>query len=200
METRKTLLERVKDPGDDRSWSEFVEIYAPLVFRFARGRGAADADAEDVSQEVMRVAARVMPRFDYDPGRGSFRAWLFTVSRRQLMRHFRREVRMGRVELPEGDGEEGFRAAWDAEWRQHLLDRAVRRVKGQVGEGQWEAFWRTAVMEEDPAVVGRDLGMSREAVYMARSRISGRMREVLKDLGDDGENRVLGPGSGGAIV
>jgi RNA polymerase sigma-70 factor (ECF subfamily) len=200
METRKTLLERVRDSSDHPAWGEFVELYAPLVFRFARGRGAVEADAADVCQEVMRVVARVMPDFEYDPERGSFRSWLYTVTRRQLARHFRREARGRRIEVPEEGGDGGFREAWDAEWRRHLLDRAVRRVKGQVGEGQWQAFWRTAVLEEDPAEVGRDLGMSREAVYMARSRISGRMREALRDFGDDGENPVLGSGRENPIL
>lgn len=198
METRKTLLERVKDPLDEVSWSEFVGVYAPLVFRFARGRGAREADAADISQEVMRVVARVMPRFEYDPERGSFRSWLYTVTKRQLVRFVQREARMRRVEVPDSDGEEDFRAAWDAEWRRHLLDRAVGRVKGQVSEVQWEAFWRTAVLELDPAEVGSELGMSRSAVYMARSRISARMREVLRELGDDCGNPVLDPGADGS--
>jgi len=199
METRRTLLERVRSSSDHPAWDEFVELYAPLVFRFARGRGAAEADAADVCQEVMRVVARVMPDFEYDPERGSFRSWLYTVTRRQLARHFRREARGRRIEVPEEGGDGGFREAWDAEWRRHLLDRAVRRVKGQFGAAQWEAFWRTAVEERDPAAVGAELGMSREAVYMARSRVTARMREVLGELGDDEENPMLDPGSGGPI-
>lgn len=199
METRRTLLERVRSSSDHQAWDEFVALYGPLVFRFARGRGAAEADAADVSQEVMRVVARVMPDFDYDPERGSFRSWLYTVTRRQLARHFRREARERRIEVPDDGVDGGFREAWDAEWRRHLLDRAVRRVKGQFGEGQWQAFWRTAVLEQDPAEVGAELGMNREAVYMARSRVTARMREVLAESGDDGGNPRLDHGAGGPI-
>jgi RNA polymerase sigma-70 factor (ECF subfamily) len=199
METRRTLLERVRSSSDHLAWDEFVALYGPLVFRFARGRGAAEADAADVSQEVMRVVARVMPDFEYDPARGSFRSWLYTVTRRQLARHFRREARGRRIEVPDEGDDGGFREAWDAEWRRHLLDRAVRRVKAQFGEGQWAAFWRTAVEEKEPAAVAAELGMSREAVYMARSRVTARMREVLGESGADGGNPMLDPEGGGPI-
>lgn len=185
METRPTLLERIKDSADGLAWGEFVDCYTPLVFRFLRGRGLQEADAADVCQEVMQVVAQAMPEFHYDPERGTFRSWLYTITRRRLFRHLGKRRESSEEALTEEGVDGGFREAWDQEWRQHLLDRAMARVKAQFGARPWEIFWRTTVLEENPAEVAQATGMTREAVYMARSRVTARMREVLNELGDE---------------
>src|SRR5438552_10952747 len=82
--TRASLLLRLGDPGDAEAWREFVDLYTPLVYGYARKQGLQDADAADLSQEVLGTVAGAMGRFQYDPGRGAFRNWLFTVVRRKL--------------------------------------------------------------------------------------------------------------------
>ena len=80
--TRPSLLIRVRDLSDGSAWAEFVEIYAPLIHRYARRRGLQDADAADIVQDVLREFARCVPRFSYDPQAGRFRGWLYTLTRR----------------------------------------------------------------------------------------------------------------------
>src|SRR5262245_8475014 len=82
--TRASLLVRIRDGSDRDAWQQFVEVYAPVVYRYARRRGLQDADAADLMQEVMRSVAAAAGRLDYDPTRGSFRGWLFTVTRNKL--------------------------------------------------------------------------------------------------------------------
>jgi len=82
--TRPSLLARIKDARDRQAWAEFVEIYAPMVYGFARNQGLQDADAADLTQEVLSAVARSAPRLEYDPARGTFRGWLFTVVRNEL--------------------------------------------------------------------------------------------------------------------
>ena len=82
--TRSSLLLRIRDAQDDFAWGEFVEIYSPLVYGFARKQGLQDADAIDVTQDVLRIVSRTIGRLDYDPLRGSFRGWLFTIVRNEL--------------------------------------------------------------------------------------------------------------------
>src|SRR5438045_5366263 len=82
--TRPSLLLRLRDARDGVAWSEFVEVYAPLVYGYARRQGLQDADAADVCQEVLGGVAGSVGRLEYDPARGAFRNWLFTVVRRKL--------------------------------------------------------------------------------------------------------------------
>src|SRR4051812_33654463 len=82
--TRPSLLARIKDTGDRQAWAEFVDIYAPLIYGFVLKQGMQDADAADLTQEVLGAIARSAARFDYDRNRGTFRGWLFRVVRNEL--------------------------------------------------------------------------------------------------------------------
>src|SRR5215469_12699738 len=83
--TRASLLLRLRDAQDRDAWREFVDLYAPLVYGYARKQGLQDADAADLGQEVLAAVAGAVGRLEYDPGRGSFRNWLFTLVRRKLL-------------------------------------------------------------------------------------------------------------------
>src|SRR5437762_6661299 len=82
--TRASLLVRLRDPRDEAAWVEFIDLYGALVYNYARKQGLQDADAADLGQEVLAAVAGAVGRLEYDPGRGSFRNWLFTVVRRKL--------------------------------------------------------------------------------------------------------------------
>src|SRR5437763_16203207 len=82
--TRASLLVRLRDPRDEAAWREFVDLYVPVVYGYARRQGLQDADAVDVAQEVVRAVAGAVGRLDYDPQRGAFRSWLWTIVRRKL--------------------------------------------------------------------------------------------------------------------
>src|SRR5919206_714447 len=82
--TRASLLVRLRDPNDADAWKEFVRLYASVIYGFARKRGLQDADAADLMQEVLRSVASAVGRLDYDPIRGTFRGWLYTVTRNKL--------------------------------------------------------------------------------------------------------------------
>src|ERR671936_1315111 len=82
--TRASLLVRIRDPHDTEAWRQFVQLYASVVYGYARKRGLQDADAADLMQEVFRAVASAAGRLDYDPKRGTFRGWLYTVTRNKL--------------------------------------------------------------------------------------------------------------------
>ena len=82
--TRASLLVRLRDRGDESAWTEFIDLYGALVYNYARKQGLQAADAADLGQEVLRGVAASIGRLEYDPRRGLFRNWLFTLVRRRL--------------------------------------------------------------------------------------------------------------------
>src|SRR3974390_347534 len=93
--TRASLLVRLREGHDADAWQEFVHLYAPIIYGFARKRGLQDADAADLMQDVLGSVSSAAQRLEYDPGRGTFRGWLFTVTRNKVINFF--ESRSRRV-------------------------------------------------------------------------------------------------------
>lgn len=189
--TRASLLVRIRDARDTLAWSQFVELYAPLIYGFARRRGLQDADAADLTQEVLRSVSVAIRRFDYDPQRGSFRGWLFTVVRNRLSTFLGQRQRQcrgsgdsavqGLLEgqlAPSDDSE----AAWRQGYQRRLLAWAAQEVRGAVEDKTWQAFWRTNVEGQSARGVARELGMTVAAVYMARSRVLARLKEQVRQV------------------
>src|SRR5215469_459479 len=133
--TRPSLLVRIRDAADREAWRQFVELYAPLVYRFARRRGLEDADAADLTQDVLQAVARGSARLEYDPRRGTFRGWLFTVARNKLHTFLKRKQRLlRRTEDVDfsllADPEQDEAAVWEQEYEQRLFDWAAEQVRG----------------------------------------------------------------------
>src|SRR5689334_15164002 len=82
--TRASLLVRIRDARDREAWGQFVQVYGPVVYGYARKRGLQDADAADLTQDVLRAVSAAAGRLDYDPRRGSFCGWLFTLAHHKL--------------------------------------------------------------------------------------------------------------------
>src|SRR5437762_2402325 len=176
--TRPSLLVRLRDAADHRAWSTFVDVYGPLVYGYARKHGLQDHDAADLTQEVLGRVARAVRGWEYDPRRGTFRGWLFTVVRRELI-----DFRAGRDRQPQGTGDTGVleclnqlpapdgpdEAAWDRDYEQRVFAWAAAQVRPRVEPHTWDAFWRTAVEAADTRAVAADLGITVAAVRLAKS-------------------------------
>lgn len=190
--TRATLLIRLGDEADREAWEQFVEIYAPLVYRYARRRGLQDADAADLAQEVLWRAADAFRRCKYDRSRGNFRGWLLTIARNELFDWLGGQARR---EQP-GGGTTGLQAlselaahdeaeSWRREYDERLFQWACERVRAESRPQAWEAFERTALHEQSGQEVAAALGISVATVYLAKSRVLKRMRELIAEVSDD---------------
>ena len=179
-------------PGDPDAWSEFVDIYGVQVLRWARQSGFQDADAEDVTQEILLRLWRCLSSFAYDPTR-SFRDYLRKVAQ-SMWSDWRTSVSPGAIgeggsvalgRLNRLTGSDELVASLEAAYNQRLLDQAIIEVKSRVKPRTWEAFRMLAIEQRSGIETAMALEMKLDAVYAARKNVQQMIREVSQRI--DGE-------------
>ena len=199
-QTRQSLLVRLKDRSDD-AWSEFLAIYEKSIIDFARKKGLQEADAKDVTQQVLTAVESKLQSWNADPARGKFRGWLFRVARNIAV-----DTIMLRAKSPQTGGTQisdklnrvTDRSQESGEflmnYRQQLLHWAAQQVRPRVSERSWNAFWMTAMEGREPAEVAQQLGTTKGNVYAAKFRVVTRIQEQVArfDHGDQPDFEVGG--------
>jgi RNA polymerase sigma-70 factor (ECF subfamily) len=184
--TSATLLHRLRQPANQAAWDRFVRLYTPLLFYWSHKAGLSEADAADLVQDVFCVLLRKLPDFDYDAGR-SFRAWLRTVLLNTWRNRARRVVRTA-GDMAHGEHEpavpDDLVELEEADYRRHLIARAVQLMQSEFEPATWQACWQLAVEGRPTAEVARELGLSVNAAYLAKSRVLARLRRELDGLLD----------------
>src|SRR5262245_50882457 len=177
--TSVSLLERLRQQVDlDINWKRFVQLYTPLLYHWARKLDLAETDAADLVQDVFVLLVQKLPEFVYDRGK-SFRGWLRTVMINKWREQHRRRAVKAQVTsdsaLAAVADPDGTDPVEEAEYRQHLVGRALRIMQAEFQPATWKACWECVVAERSPEVVAAELGMSVNAVYLAKSRVLRRL-------------------------
>ena len=192
-ETRPSLLIRVRDPADSAAWQEFVEVYRPVILRFAQLKGIQAVDAEDIAQEVLVAVAKAVEQREHDPKRAKFRTWLRRVANNIILDALTR----GKPDCVTGDSslqailaQKESRNGPDSdllrlEYRREVFHWAARQVRKEFREETWIAFWQTAVEERSVEDVARELGKGLGAIYTARSRVIRRIQKKVTEHEQD---------------
>ncbi len=184
--TPVSLLGRLRESGQGAAWDEFVELYSPLLYFWARRFSHQDADAADLVQEVFAILVRKLPEFEYDPAKG-FRSWLRIVTTnkwREILRKRARDVSTGGlpvVELRAPPDEDPF---WENEHRQLLTRRLLEIMQAEFQPSTWQACWKSIVESRSAADVGVELNLTEGAVRAAKFRVLNRLREEIDGLID----------------
>jgi RNA polymerase sigma-70 factor (ECF subfamily) len=199
-ETRFSLIGSLSDADNVDAWNEFAQIYQPLIFRIARRRGLQHADAAEVTQEVLSRVVRAVDNWKPDRSKGSFRGWLYRITRNATIDHLRKAGRqplsmeslvVTAAEVP-AEGDQCSRE-FRLEYRKQVFAWAARRVQCEFRTRTWQAFWLTAVEGNAVNEVAADLGMTAGAIYVARSRVMKRLAEEVAKRNDD--SMLEGPDS-----
>jgi RNA polymerase sigma-70 factor (ECF subfamily) len=190
-ETSVSLLERLRLCPDAPSWQRLVDLYTPLVRAWLQRQGLQPADADDLVQEVMGVLIRELPGFEHDRRTGAFRRWLrgITVNRLRVFWRSRRGQPLGvggsdfgQVLSQLEDPESGLSRDWDLEHDRHVARRLLELIEPEFEPATWQAF-RLLVMEgKSTATVAAELGVSANAVRIAKSRVLSRLRQEMHGL------------------
>lgn len=183
--TPASLLLRLRRSDDAAAWRRFVELYTPLLYYWACRLGLNNEDSGDLVQDVLTTLVEKLPTFQYEPGK-KFRAFLRTIIEnrwRDLMRRRATRPAVMGAALDDVPAPEQSDFA-EEEYRRLILERAGRVMRSDFQEATWRAFWATVVEGKSGAEAATELGMSLDAVYVARSRVLRRLRQELEGLLD----------------
>lgn len=195
--TRATLLLRLRDRNDHDAWSGFLRDYGPMLYRFVRSRGLQDADAADIVQDVFRRVGSAIGRLEYDKEKGGFRAWLFTITRNRLYTYFEKRKKVGltgndtaqlNLLSQAADDRNELSEQWELEHLRSLAAIAMESVEKNSEPKTWSAFRITAVEGRSAAEAAEELSMSTGAIYVAKSRVTARLRSEIERLQNEEED------------
>lgn len=188
--TSPSLLLRIRDPDDQAAWEEFVSIYSVIVRDYCYQRRLQQADIDDVSQEVMMSVSTAIKRFEYDPEKGRFRAWLGTIAANCIKARFTKSngksvptvfadefILNGECSDPDAD--------WISVFSEHIVRTACRRIRNDFTEKTWECFDANWIKNEEATEIAERLGIPVHSVYVNKSRVLKRLETEVKTLADD---------------
>ncbi len=183
--TSLSLLDRLR-ASDQSAWTRMAAAYIPLIRAWLRPRGVQDADIDDVTQKALAVVSRKVREYDHNGRPGAFRAWLRAIVVNVLRDHLRAAGRkaggdaalLSELEDPASE----LSRRWDSEHDRHVLAALMDAVRDEFAAATWTAFVRTAIGGEAPTAVAAELGLSANAVRIARSRVLARLRREAGEI------------------
>jgi RNA polymerase sigma factor (sigma-70 family) len=206
--TRASLLGRLKDWGDQKSWQDFFDTYWRLIYSVATKAGLSDAEAQDVVQETLVTVAKKVGQFKSDPAIGSFKGWLLLITRRRIADQFEKRgklpapaqasradgthrplsidandsTRTSTVERVPDPATFDLDACWEEQWQQNQLRAATEKVKGQVSPKQFQMFELYVLREWPVQKVAATLDVNAAQVYLAKHRVSRLLQKEIRKL------------------
>lgn len=214
LETRPSLLQRLKTGDDPQSWRDFYRIYGGLIRFFAEKAGLTANETEEVVQETAIGVTRGLPEFTYDPKVCRFKSWMLNLTRWRIQDQIRRRRKLG----PRSDAAESgarmrqlesgtslggvpiiesiadpsvpeFGAEWDKAWEKNLLDQALEALRVRIEERQLQVFDLCVTKDWPLGDVARTLGISVARVYPAKHRVSALLKKEVRRLEHLAERR-----------
>jgi RNA polymerase sigma factor (sigma-70 family) len=190
--TQTNLLWAVRDTQNKDAWVSFHRLYSTMVSHFVRRLGVADADVDDVTQEVLMLAHKSLQTGRYEPSKGRFRNWLYGIARKRALatlRAGRRPTRLQSVQDEHGvdlvdriedkRDEDAAMELWQQEWRYALLDEALRQVQVGIGKTAFDAFVLHAIERKPVEAVASQLKIAPSSVYVYKRRVLTAVRQWI---------------------
>jgi RNA polymerase sigma factor (sigma-70 family) len=196
--TRKSLIERLNNWEDQRTWNEFYQTYWRLIYSVGTKSGLTREEAFDVVQETVIAIARQVQRGQYDPRAGSFKAWLLQMTRWRILDQFRARKRQpsladqGNAFSEDNSGHILDRIAvekdnqldkiWDKEWRENIFAAALEKVKARVSPRQYQIFDCYVLKGWGVTKTAETLGINAAQVYLAKHRVGNLVKKEVQGL------------------
>lgn len=187
-ETRLSLLKRLQNGQDETAWTEFHEIYRPVLTRMVVAAGLPASDQQDVVQEIWIAIYRGIEKYTPRSHAFAFRGWLAKIARNTAINYLTRKTNPQRIEslrdaallTDQNSTKYMLQEQWDREYQRQVLQWAAVRVASRVTAETFNAFWRTVVDGESVEKVALDLGMTPGAIYVSRGRIMATLKREVE--------------------
>jgi len=192
MSTPLSLLERLIDSRDGIAWSQLVKTYSPLIRKYLQRNNVLAADLDDLVQDVLHTMVKELPRFRHNQQAGAFRAWLRQIAVNRARNYWRARASSpitGTQAAAEAlaqleDPASGMHRLWDEEHDRFVVNRLLELIEPEFEPRTWQAFRRLMQDGEKPADTAAALGISLNAVFIAKSRVLSRLRQEGRGLID----------------
>jgi len=215
LQTRWSLIERLKDWDDEASWRDFFSTYRGLIYGVACKAGLTDTEAQEVVQETVIAVAKKMPEFKCGCDKGSFKGFLLQITTRRIADQFRKRPRSGQASpesapseapplrsgptpdesgtatierVPDPSGND-LERVWNKEWEKHVIDAALARVKTRADPEQFQMFELHVLREVPVKEVARTLGVTAAQIYFAKYKIARLLKRETARLEKRSEAR-----------
>ncbi len=186
--TRNSLLVRLQDANDVAAWDDFAELYGPVVYRVALGKGFQSADAEDLVQEVFLAVSLSLNQWLAREDRGAFRAWLIRIARNEAIDRMRERATrsLGRggsaaeQMLAQVPARSEVSDSLDLEYERAVFRWAAKRAEEEVSDQVWQAFWLTSIEGVPIPEAASRLQTGVGNIYVSRSRVMARIKHHIQ--------------------
>ena len=186
--TSLSLLQQISRNEPD-SWARLTEIYTPLLSRWIRQHEVQPADADDLTQEVLLTVSSEIDGFRHTGREGAFRAWLKGILINRIRNYWRQKNRratgdsavqeqLRQLEDPASE----LSALWNQQHDEFVVRQIMQRARTEFAASTWKAFQQTAIENQPASDVARELQLTTNAVFIARSRVIRRLRELAAGL------------------
>lgn len=183
--TPASLVIRLQDHADAKAWSDFVDVYSPLIYNYCRLRELQSSDAADVTQEVLLRVAKAIRNFEYDRTKGLFRDWLARIVLNEIRRFAKKHVDFATAPHDLHQDSKRLESAWNEQFQQHVFAKALERTRAHFSDDTWLMFERSWIGEVPAKQLAQELGTGIDRIYVARSRVLKRLRFEVALLADD---------------
>ncbi|HPF41171.1 MAG TPA: sigma factor [Phycisphaerae bacterium] len=190
--TTTILLEGLHDPGNAEAWGQLHRRCFPMLVAYARRKGLQAADAEDAAQEALADFANAYRRGQYERDRGRLRQWLYGFAARRIEKIREGGRKAGQPINSAGRTEffdqivapDQLDEIWEEEWERHVLNLCQDQIRREFDPGHVQAFEAFAIEGRPAAEVAASCGMTANAVYICKTRILTRLRELQSELAE----------------
>lgn len=183
--TPPSLLDKIRDHDDSQAWESFCDVYSPMLYDFCRKRGLQSDDAADVVQESLLRVAKGILKFEYDPTKGRFRDWLYTIVRNEVCRMATKRKKSYGFSATDDELAGKEDREWNEHFYDHILKSALERIRPRFEPDTWDAFIRVWLENQAANDVAKKLERTLNFVYLSKSRVIKRLRLEVQQLADE---------------